>query len=146
MDFSSLPTRRRRPVKPATVFGRRHALDRWVLPTLGDKPLAEVSNGALRELVEAMAEGGLAPKTIVNYSQVPKMVLASVVDAEGEQIYPRKWNHDFVGMPIVNKEKQHRPTVTGRRSATLQSALHIASRFFSPCLPGPDYAQARHSH
>jgi integrase len=31
----------------------------------------------------------------------------------GDQLYPRKWNHDFVGMPIVRKEEQHRPTVTG---------------------------------
>ena len=40
------------------------------------------------------------------------MVVASAVNAEGEQIYPRKWNHDFVGMPILRKEDQHRPTVT----------------------------------
>jgi integrase len=33
--------------------------------------------------------------------------------ADGEQIYPRKWNHDFIGLPIVKKEEQHRPTVTG---------------------------------
>src|SRR5258708_1511463 len=77
--ISSLPSRRRRPVKPATVFGWRHVLDRWVLPTLGNRQLSEVSNGAMRELIEAMNTGGLAPKTIVNYSLVPKMVLASVV-------------------------------------------------------------------
>lgn len=110
--ISSLPNRRRRPVKPATVFGWRHALDRWVLPTLGNRQLSEVSNGAMRELIEAMTTGGLAPKTIVNYSLVPKMVLASVVDAEGDQLYPRKWNHDFIGLPIIDRNKQHRPTVT----------------------------------
>jgi integrase len=49
----------------------------------------------------------------VTYAQVPKMVVASVVTTDGEPMYPRKWNHDFVGLPIVNKEKQHRPTVTG---------------------------------
>jgi len=110
--MSSLATRRRRPIKPATLFGWQHALDKWVLPTLGDIPLAEVSNAALKKLVEAMAAGGLAAKTIVNYSQVPKMVVASVVNDEGEQVYPRTWNHDFVGMPIIDKNKQHRPTVT----------------------------------
>ena len=41
------------------------------------------------------------------------MVLASAADAEGDQLYPRKWNHDFIGLPIVRKEEQHRPTVTG---------------------------------
>jgi integrase len=109
--IASLPSRRRRPVKPATIFGWQHALDKWILPTIGDMPLAEVSNAALKLLIETMAAGGLGPKTIVNYALVPKMVVASVVNAEGEQVYTRKWNHDFVGLPIVQKEKQHRPTV-----------------------------------
>jgi integrase len=43
---------------------------------------------------------------------VVKLVLASAVDGEGEQVYPRKWNDDFTGIPIVHKEKQYRPTVT----------------------------------
>lgn len=110
--MAALPLRRRRPVKPATLFGWQHALDRWVLPALGDRLLSEVSNGALRELIEKMTAGGLAPKTIVNYTQTVKLVLASAVDAEGEQLYPRKWNHDFVGMPIVQREQQHRPSLT----------------------------------
>lgn len=59
-----------------------------------------------------MTAGGLAAKTIVSYSLVVKLVVASAVNSEGDQIYPRKWNHDFVGMPIVQKEKQPRPTVT----------------------------------
>src|SRR5208282_5844762 len=46
--IASLPTRRRKPVKPATIHGWRHALDKWILPTLGDKPLAEISNAALK--------------------------------------------------------------------------------------------------
>ena len=110
--IASLPTRRRKPVKPATVFGWQHALDKWVLPELGDKFLGDVSNGALRDFIEKMAAAGLSAKTIVNYSQVVKLVLASAVDAEGDQIYPRKWNHDFIGLPIVKKEGQYRPTVT----------------------------------
>jgi integrase len=40
------------------------------------------------------------------------MVVASAVNDEGEQIYPRKWNHDFVGLPVLKKDEQHRPTVT----------------------------------
>jgi integrase len=110
--ISSLAKRRRKPVKPATIFGWQHALDKWILPNIGERLLAEVSNGVLRELVEKMAAAGLSPKSIVNYARVVKMVVASAVDSDGEQIYPRKWNHDFIGMPIVRKELQHRPTVT----------------------------------
>jgi len=61
--IASLSTRRRKPVKPATVFGRRHALDKWILPTIGDMPLADVSNAALKLVIDAMAAGCLAPKT-----------------------------------------------------------------------------------
>jgi hypothetical protein len=103
--IASLSTRRRKPVKPATIFGWQHALDKWILPNIGDKLLAEVSNGALRGLVGKMAAAGLSPKTIVNYSQVVKLVVASAVSDDGEQLHPRKWNHDFIGLPIVEKEK-----------------------------------------
>jgi integrase len=66
----------------------------------------------LRDLVGKMVASGLSPKTIVSYSQVVKLVVGSAVNEDGDQIYPRKWNHDFVGMPIIQKEKQRRPTVT----------------------------------
>ena len=110
--IASLPARKRRPVKPATISGWRDALNAWLLPNLGDKLLADVSNAAMRQLVEKMSNAGLSPKTIVNYVQVVKLVLASAVDEEGEQIYPRKWNHDFIQLPIVRRDQQRRPTVT----------------------------------
>jgi integrase len=128
----SLPKRRRKPVKPATIFGWKHALDKWILPNIGEKLLAEVSNGVLRELVEKMAAAGLSPQSIVNYSRVVKMVVGSAVDSEGEQIYPRKWNHDFIGMPIVRKELQHRPSITETElSAILSNAKGRYAVFFS---------------
>jgi integrase len=119
--IASLATRRRRPVKPATVMGWQNPLEKWILPTIGDMPLSDVSNAALKKLIDKMAEGGLAPKTIVNYAQVPKMVMASAVNDEGDQIYPRDWNHDFVGLPIVDKSKQPRPTVNETEIADIIS-------------------------
>jgi integrase len=110
--IDSLSTRRRKPVKPATIWGWQHALDKWLLPNLGDRTLSEVGNAALKELIEKMASAGLSSQTIINYTKVVKMVVASAVNAEGEEIHPRKWNHNFIGMPILKKEEQHRPTVT----------------------------------
>jgi integrase len=37
------------------------------------------------------------------------MVVAPAVDKEGEEIYPRKWNHEFMDMPVVEKAKQNTP-------------------------------------
>jgi integrase len=108
----SLPARTRRPVKPATISGWRDALRAWLLPNLGDKLLAGISNKTLRELVEKMSMARLSAKSIVNYVQVVKLVIASAVNEEGEQIHPRIWNHDFIQLPVVHKDKQHRPTVT----------------------------------
>ena len=99
-------------MKPATVSGWRDALNAWLLPELGDTLLADVSNKTVRELVEKMSAAGLSAKTIVNYVQVVKLVVASRVNDEGEQVYPRTWNHDFIQLPVVRKDKQHRPTVT----------------------------------
>jgi integrase len=71
-----------------------------------------VGNAALKELIEKMASAGLSSQTIINYTKVVKMVVASAVNAEGEEIHPRKWNHNFIGMPILKRDEQYRPTVT----------------------------------
>jgi hypothetical protein len=54
----------------------------------------------------------LFPKTIDN-AGVVKMVLASAVDAEGKAIFPRKWNHEFIDMLVVEKYKQNTPCFSG---------------------------------
>ena len=71
-----------------------------------------MGNGALRQFVETLSAAGLAPKTIVNVVGVVKQVVASAVNEEGDQIYPRTWNHEFIQLPLVVKEKQNRPTIT----------------------------------
>jgi integrase len=122
--IASLSTRRRKPVKPATIWGWQHALDKWLLPNLGDTALSDVGNAALKELIDKMAAARLSAQSIVNYTKVVKMVVASAVNAEGEEIHPCKWNHNFIGMPILKREAQHRPTVTeaelGKILATAQ--------------------------
>jgi hypothetical protein len=103
--IQAVSTRRRKPVKPATISGWQHSLDKWVLPNLGDLHLADVGNAALKRLVEKMFCAGLSPQTIVTHSKVVKMVVASAVNSEGEQIHPRKWNHDFIGLPNYSTRK-----------------------------------------
>lgn len=110
-------------MKPATLQSWQSCLNKWLLPNLGDMPLADVANGAMKTLVNKMSAAGLSAKSIVNYCEVVKLVVASAVNAEGEQIYPRKWNHDFIGLPIVDKNKQRRPTLTANEvSAVISSA------------------------
>jgi integrase len=99
-------TRKRRRVNGRTVEGWQYCLNKWLLPDLGEMPIAEVSNGALRELVGKMSKAGLSPGSINAYVKVVKLVIASAVDENGDQIYPRKWNHEFIDLPEIKDPRQ----------------------------------------
>lgn len=107
--FKQVTNRRRKPVAVSTLESWNGCLNKWLNPHIGDIPLSEINNAVLKGLVATMLEAGLSPKTIDNYAQVVKAVVASAVDKEGEEIYPRKWNHDFMDMPVVEKAKQNTP-------------------------------------
>src|SRR5882724_4050020 len=121
--IDSVSIRKRRPVKPATVYGWQHCLDKWILPNLGNKLLSEVGNGALRQFVEILTAARLAPKTIINVVTVVKFVVASAVDEEGNQIHPRVWNYEFMQLPLVIKETQSRPTITEAEISAMLTTL-----------------------
>jgi integrase len=108
--FNHVQNRKRKPIALSTLELWGGCLNNWINPNIGDLPLSEVNNAVLKSLVTKMVEGGLSPKSIDTYSQVVKMVVASVVNDEGEEIYPRKWNNEFIDMPIVEEEKQNTPT------------------------------------
>ncbi len=107
-----MQSRTRKPVKPATIAGCRDAINAWLNPHLGDMQLADVGNAALKKLTAAMLDKKLSAKSMVNYIGVAKSIVASAVDNEGEQLFPRAWNHEFIGLPIVNRKIQRRPTAT----------------------------------
>jgi integrase len=105
-----LRNRKRKPVATGTMEDWERTLRNWINPHIGDCPISDVNNGVLKQLVAAMSKAGLSPKSIENYLQVPKMVVASVTDDDGNQVYPRKWNHEFIDMPVVQQSEQNRPS------------------------------------
>lgn len=113
--------RKRNPVKPATMQAWQTCVNKWLNPNLGDSPLSSVNNASVKTLVAKMHEAGLSPKSIMNYIGLVKLVVASALDNNGEQLFPRKWNHEFIDLPIVNK--QHQPTfATETMTAIVQKA------------------------
>jgi len=101
--------RKKKPVKAATLATWTSCLKNWLNPNLGDLPLASVGNAALKSLVARMYEAGLKPKSIHNYLQLAKEIVTSAVDENGDQLYPRKWNHDFIDAPEVVAKNQRQP-------------------------------------
>jgi integrase len=98
--------RKRKPVKPATLFSWTNCANKWLNPNLGDIPLASINNAAVKMLVARMHDSGLSAKTITTYIGLVKLVVASAVDKNGEQLFPRKWNHEFIDLPIVDGQRQ----------------------------------------
>ena len=108
--LESVQNRKRKPVAPSTIEDWNRVLKKWLNPHVGELPLSEVNNGAMKKLVATMSNAGLSAKTIETYTGVVKMVVASATNSEGEQLYPRKWNHEFMDMPVVEQSKQNTPS------------------------------------
>ena len=99
--------RKRRPIRETSVPTIQSALDKWLLPKLGDLAVSDVDNATVKVLVEAMDAAGLSPKTIANYVQIAKSIVASLRNPKnGEPIYHRKWDADFMDMPEVKGQCQ----------------------------------------
>jgi integrase len=103
--------RKGEPVKPRTVGNWKSHLA-WILPRLGDVPLADITPRVAKELVAQMWAAKLSPKTIRNYFFVVAAVIASATDEDGQQQFPRKWDRKFLDLPKVDKTNQKRPTYT----------------------------------
>jgi integrase len=115
--------RKRNPVASSTLESWGSALNKWLLPALGDVPLADVNNLALKTVVANLdqAKPKLSAKSVNNYVQVVKMVVASAINKDGEPMYPRKWNHQFIDLPQVDKKKQNTPCFSADTVTTLVS-------------------------
>jgi integrase len=103
--------KKRRPIKPATLAGYQAAVN-WFNQLIGDTPLAEIKNEVAKQLVIKMRAENLSDKTVVNYFQVVRAVVASAVSSEGEQLYPRNWNFHFIRLPVIDEKKQCKPSFT----------------------------------
>jgi integrase len=110
----------REPIGERTIDFYSKAIE-YLNDVVGDKHLAMLENAEARNLVATMKletseDGtkrfGKSGKTIVEYFKTFQKVIASAIDDRGNQLHPRNWNLAFIGLPKVNKRKQHCPTFT----------------------------------
>jgi len=111
--------RKRKPFRFNTLRTYRTALTR-VLPLLGDLSLEVIDNGVVKKVGAKLAET-LSPKTVSSYVDVIKQVMSSAVDDNGNQLFPRKWNSEFLDLPTIENQKQ--PTISAQK---LQNAISKA--------------------
>jgi integrase len=107
-----IQSRRRSPVRSATVRIYQSYLDSHIIPRIGHVELHLMSNGIAKNFVAELNKLGLAPSTINQIFNVVKAVAASYIDQNGDELVPIKWNHDFIDLPIVNRQEVDAPIVT----------------------------------
>jgi hypothetical protein len=69
---------------------------------------------AMRNFVEHISQ--LSAATIRDYSNIVKAAVASATDKNGEELFPRKWNEEFIDAPVVKHQKQPATTKDGMES------------------------------
>jgi len=90
------------------------ALNKWLLPEIGDVPLGRINNVTLKPLVEKMKKS-LSARSVNKYVEYVQQVVASLKDGEtGEPIHRRKWDSTVMDLPIVNQKEQRRPSLKAK--------------------------------
>ncbi len=110
--LKSLATRKRNPLEQTTIDNRRYALDKWIYPFFDGRRLADINNRTMKELVEYMAPT-LSPASIRDYANIVKAVVASAINDDGEEVFPRKWNEEYIDAPLVANQRQPSTSVDG---------------------------------
>lgn len=110
--MAHVATRNRNPVSASTLASYRSFLNKWILPNLGHMALADVHNGTVKPLIAALSSEGYAAQTITNIKGLIADVVASAVDENGNELYPRTWNNEFMDVPVIKHAEQKAPTAT----------------------------------
>lgn len=114
--------RKQKPVKPSVLGSWDGILTNHLNPMIGEIPLADCGNRTMRSIVERLTKKRLSPATIKNITLVVKLVRASAINEDGDQIFPIKWNSRFIDAPMVDATKQHKPAFTGEQVTQIVQA------------------------
>ena len=103
--------RKRNPIGNSYAVTIQGALDKWVLPVIGDLPLGSVDNLTVKPLVDKMSAAKLSGRTISKYVEFVQQVVASLKGANGEPVYKRTWDAETMDLPVVKQSEQSRPSL-----------------------------------
>ena len=96
-----LQNRKRKPIRQSYAVTIQGALDKWILPAIGQIPLANVDNLSVKPLIEKMSAAGLSPRTMNKYIEHVKQVVESLKSPNGEPVHNRKWDSETMDLPVV---------------------------------------------
>ena len=124
-----LISRRRDKAKPSTINAYRSLINSWILPYFGKTDLSEIENGRMRQFVSHLDKQKLSSSTIVVTTGLVKSIISSALDGNGNELYPRKWNNDFMDLPRVDPRHQKNPVLD---ATGVQETLSRADATYRP--------------
>jgi len=120
--LKQLQNRKRKPIGQSYAATIQGALDKWILPAIGNLPLASVDNFSVKPLIEKMSAARLSPRTVNKYIEHVKQVVESLKSPNGEPIHNRKWDAEIMDLPIVEHAEQKRPSLKASAISELVNA------------------------
>jgi integrase len=105
-------TRKRNPLRPASLRTYRAQIGTHLLPLIGKMNLELVGNKIVNELVSELTHEGLSARTIALNVTIIKKIRKSAVSENGDQLFPYEWNADVIDAPVADGSKQ--PTVNAQ--------------------------------
>jgi hypothetical protein len=87
----------------------------------------------MKELVETMALR-LSPASVRDYVNVVKGVVASAINADGEELFPRTWNEEYIDASLVKNQRQ--PSTNGAGVTAIVAAATGQYRVLYALLAG----------
>jgi len=103
--------RKRVPIGNNYAVTIQGALDKWILPVIGDLPLGGVDNLTVKPLIDKMSAAGLSARTITKYIEFVQQIVASLKGPNGEPVHKRVWDAETMDLPVVNQSEQKRPSL-----------------------------------
>jgi integrase len=117
--YEGMSSRKSKPVRPSTLASW-DGIIRNTNETLGDLPLAALveDQTPVRDFVQMMYDEDYEPKTIRNYLQVIKVVVASAKDLKSrKRLFPVAWDDEYIDAPAVGEQRT--PSVVGHQMSLI---------------------------
>jgi integrase len=125
-------SRKRNPIGESYAITIRGALDKWILPAIGDFPLGNVDNLTVKPVVDKLSAANLSARTVNKYIEFVQQVVASLKASNGEPVHKRTWDAETMDLPAVIVKEQKRPSLKAepisrliQRSSGQEQALYV---------------------
>jgi integrase len=107
-----LKNRKRKPVKPASLAIFSSYVSNHVNPLIGGLEVQAFQSKQMKEFAEALVAKNLAPKTVHEIVNTVQQIIKSAQDENGDPLYVRNWNRDFILESVADVREQRQPVCT----------------------------------